>query len=37
MNKMVYTGILTANEILKYHNKDNLPVVLYSTPQLKGQ
>ena len=35
MNKMVYTGILTANEILKYQNKENLSISMYSMPQLK--
>ncbi|SVE14824.1 uncharacterized protein METZ01_LOCUS467678, partial [marine metagenome] len=33
---MVYTGILTANEILKYQNKENLSVSLYSMLQLKA-
>ncbi len=36
MNSMVYTGILTANEILKYQNKENLSVSLYSMLQLKA-
>ena len=36
MNSLVYAGILTANEILKYQNKENLSVSLYSMLQLKA-
>ena len=35
MNKMVYTGILTANEVLRHQSKENLSLSLDSTPQLK--
>ena len=35
MNKMVYTGLLTADEILRYQSKKNLSVSMDSTPQLK--
>ena len=32
---MVYTGLLTANEILKHQSKKDLTVSLDSIPQLK--
>ena len=35
MNKMAYTGILTANEVLRHQSKENLSVSPDSTPQLK--
>ena len=35
MNKMVYTGILTANDLLRHQSKENLSLSLDSTPQLK--
>jgi hypothetical protein len=35
MNKMVYTGLLTANEIFKHQSKEDLSVSLNSIPQLK--